>query len=54
MPTRTGVQTDVHIMPVCSDLLIRNLLKVEISETGDVKHGKWYPGAVMVPSRCTS
>jgi len=28
MPTRTGVQTDVHIVPVDSDSPIRNLLKV--------------------------
>ena len=28
MPTRTDVQTDVHIVPVDSDSPIRNLLKV--------------------------
>ena len=30
MPTRTDVQTDVHIVPVDSDSPIRNLLKVQI------------------------
>ena len=29
MPTRTDVQTDVHIVPVDSDSPIRNLLKVQ-------------------------
>ena len=29
MPTRTDVQTDVHIVPVDSDLPIRNLLKLQ-------------------------
>ena len=29
MPTRTDVQTDVHIMPVDSDTPIHNLLKVQ-------------------------
>ena len=28
MPTRTDVQTDVHIVPVDSDSPIRNLLKM--------------------------
>ena len=29
MPTRTDVQTDVHIVPVDSDSSLRNLLKVQ-------------------------
>ena len=29
MPTRTDVQTDVHIVPVDSDSPIRNLLKIQ-------------------------
>ena len=29
MPTRTDVQTDVHIVPVDSESPIRNLLKVQ-------------------------
>ena len=29
MPTRTDVQTDVHIVPIDSESLISNLLKVE-------------------------
>ena len=29
MPTRTDVQTDVHIEPVDSDSPIRNLLKIQ-------------------------
>ena len=29
MPTRTDVQTDIHIVPVDNDLPIRNLLKIK-------------------------
>ena len=38
MPTRTDVQTDVHIVPVDSDSPIRNLLKVRTVRCALVLH----------------
>jgi len=68
MPTRTDVQTDVHIVPVDSDSPIRNLLKVQTVRCALVLYkgnyipspapisnieGPWTGGQVTVSKRLT-
>ena len=49
MPTRTDVQTDVHIVPVDSDSPIRNLLKVQTVRCALVLYkGNYIPSPVPI------
>ena len=50
MPTRTDVQTDVHIVPVDSDSPIRNLLKVQTVRCALVLYkGNYIPSPAPIP-----
>ena len=49
MPTRTDVQTDVHIVPVDSDSPIRNLLKVRTVRCALVLYeGNYIPSPAQI------
>ena len=51
MPTRTDVQTDVHIVPVDSDSPIRNLLKVRTVRCALVLYkGNYIPSPAPIPN----
>ena len=51
MPTRTDVQTDVHIVPVDSESPIRNLLKVQTVGCALVLYkGNYIPSPAPIPN----